>query len=57
MDYKTQEITQGECFKCPYWESYYNFCAYYKLFINGQGVEPTCRCPEFKTNRNDTERG
>ena len=29
------------------WESYYNFCAYYKLFLNGQGVEPTCRCPEF----------
>ena len=33
---------RGACHICPYYDDFRNFCAFYKIFLNGQGFEPTC---------------
>ena len=33
---------RGACHLCPYYVDFHNFCAFYKIFLNGQGFEPTC---------------
>lgn len=33
---------RGTCHLCPYYNSFYNCCSFYKIFLNGQGFEPTC---------------
>lgn len=33
---------RGACHLCPYYYDYHNFCAFYNIFLNGQGFETTC---------------
>lgn len=33
---------RGACHLCPYYVDSRNFCAFYTIFLNGQGFEPTC---------------
>lgn len=33
---------RGACHSCPYYDGFYNYCAFYKISLNGQGFEPTC---------------
>lgn len=43
--------TQGErgmCWTCPYYETYANYCDYYKMYLNDNGREPTCNNPELE---------
>lgn len=47
---KEKEIKgeQGVCWKCQYYDSYANYCDYFKIYLNGDGIEPTCNNPELK---------
>lgn len=33
----------GDCVHCPHYFGYMNYCDYYKIDLNGNGYEPTCR--------------
>ena len=37
---------RGACCLCLYYDGFRNFCAFYNIFLNGQGFEPTCNNTE-----------
>ena len=39
---------KGDCFKCSCYDSFQNYCDYYKIMLNGNGYEPTCNNSELK---------
>lgn len=47
-----KEVQQGQCYNCPYYLNYTNFCSYYNIVLNDNGVEPTCNNPELKQKDN-----
>ncbi len=37
---------RGACCLCPHYDDFQGYCAFYKIFLNGQGFEQTCNNPE-----------
>lgn len=50
MNTEDRRTEQGQCWACPYYQDYGNYCDYYNIVLNGNGYEPTCRNKELKTN-------
>lgn len=44
---KSGKAELGQCWACPYYQAYGNYCDYYKMELNGNGYEPTCRNVEL----------
>ena len=45
---KIEKVMKGDCFKCSCYDSFQNYCDYYKIMLSGNGYEPTCNNSELK---------
>lgn len=47
----SEEDLRGDCYLCPYYDAFTNYCSYYWITLNGQAYEPTCNNEERIINK------
>ena len=53
MEDKQIDVVAGDCYECPYYDKWRNYCIYYTMELIGNGYEQTCRNQELKQKTNE----